>query len=55
MTLRIFLKRIVEGGFPGSPDCDYVELSAKEAAKVDEMFKGRWCDTKEQEKKKKEA
>ena len=46
--MKYYIKRIMEGSFPGSPDVDYVRVDAEEYQRLNSMFRGRWKDTKEQ-------
>ena len=45
--MKYYLKTILEGSFPGSPDCEYVQITEDEDTEIFRRFKGRWKDTKE--------
>ena len=46
--MKYYIKLIIEGDFPGSPDNDYVQIKEEEYDFIRWLHKGKWCDTKEQ-------
>ena len=46
--MKYYIKRILEGSFPGNPDVDYVKITESEWREIHKKFIGRWKDTKEQ-------
>lgn len=46
--MKYILKAELNGSFPGSPDHYYVRLTPDEWETLQDQFKGRWKDTREQ-------
>lgn len=46
--MKYYIKRIMDGSFPGSPDNDYAQVTEQEYDYISKLLIGRWRDTKEQ-------
>lgn len=46
--MKYYIKRIMEGSFPGSPDNDYAQVTEQEYRYICNLLMGRWHDTQEQ-------